>query len=101
MTEINPNQTTAWLAYYGDWSGLALFANEAMSRADLDRKLDQFIGAGRSVEETRFTEERPTRTVGIYAEDADWDDPDLEPSGYEEVPILVIRATRRFVPENV
>ena len=28
VTEINPNETHAWLAFYPDWSGFALFANE-------------------------------------------------------------------------
>ena len=69
----------------------------AMSRIHLDKKLDQFIGSRMSVSETRFEEQETTRTAGIYADDADFDDPDLEPIGYEEVPILVIRATRLFI----
>lgn len=73
----------------------------AASRADLERKLDKFIaGHGRSVSETKFYEENTTRTIGIYADDADWDDPELEPIGYEEIPMLNMRAERLFVEMN-
>jgi len=67
-------------------------------RADLSRKLSEVIGIGAPVSEIEFFEEKFVRTVGIYADDADWDDADLEPIGYEDVPMLAMRARQRFIP---
>ena len=75
----------------------AAFDLREFCRADLNKKLDEVIGNGTSISETDFTEEEFIRWVGTYADDADWDDPDLEPIGYEPVPMLIIRATRQFV----
>jgi len=76
----------------------AAFDLREFSRADLNKKLDEVIGNGTSISETEFTEEEFISWAGVYPDDADWDDPDLEPIGYEPVPMLVIRATRRFIP---
>lgn len=75
----------------------AAFDLREFCRADLNEKLDEVIGNGTSISETEFIEEEFIRWAGVYADDADWDDPDLEPIGYEPVPMLVIRATRQFV----
>jgi len=72
----------------------------SLAHQNLEAKINALIGERESVSETKFDEQEGTRSVALYADDADFDDPELEPIGWEEVPMLVIRGTRLFVDDT-